>query len=184
MRSTTRAVFAATPLTSTCLRAPQESRHAAAARHPPHGMPFTETVRAPKSSLRSKVAYGSKEAAAGIRLRRSDAARTDSGGYFAAAKRGLSRKAPRRYRFQGVASRLRPRPPLLVLVAASLGFRLPPEGQLGSALKIQLFEERSGLFCSQNRYPPPSSSRTLEIASAKIKMIAFPPDSSMMMLMR
>jgi hypothetical protein len=33
-------------------------------------MPFAETARAPKSSLRSEVAYGSKEVAAGIRLRR------------------------------------------------------------------------------------------------------------------
>ena len=130
----------------------------------PRVMPFAETARAPKISLRSEVAYGSKETAAGIRLRRLDAARTDSGGCLAsetegdvmrsfaedgshappgashnmpfcstggtrqrprcrsggrrpAAKRGLSRKAPRRYRFQGGAFRLRPRPPLLVWVA-------------------------------------------------------------------
>ncbi len=144
--------------------------------HSPRVMPFAETARAPCARLRSKVAYGSKEAAAGIRLRRLDAARTDSGGYFAAetegdvmrsfaedgshappgashnmpfcstggtrqrprcrsggrrpaAKRGLSRKAPRRYRFQGGAFRLRPRPPLFVLVAAPLGFWPPAGGQ-------------------------------------------------------
>jgi hypothetical protein len=51
-------------------------------------MPFAETARAPKNSLRSGVAYGSKEVAAGIRLRRLDAARTDSGGSFAAETEG------------------------------------------------------------------------------------------------
>ena len=52
--------------------------------------------------------------------------RRRSGGRRPAAKRGRSRKGPRRYRFQGGPFRLRPRPPLLVLVAAPLGFRPPP----------------------------------------------------------
>ena len=176
MRFTTRTVFA--PV-GTHLYLPPRASKAAPRGHPstcsgsPRVTSFAYDGARPKSSLRSKVAYGSKEAAAGIRLRRLDAARTDSGGYFAAetegdvmrsfaedgshappgashnmpfcstggtrqrprcrsggrrpaAKRGLSRKVPRRYRFQGGPFRLRPRPPLLVLVAAPLGFRPPP----------------------------------------------------------
>ena len=53
MRSTPRAVFAPA-LTSTCPRAPQKSRHAAAATQPPHIMPFAETARAPRSRFARK----------------------------------------------------------------------------------------------------------------------------------